>query len=47
MLNGISHTIVHVLDQDEALDFYVGKLGLEVKVDAQMEFMRFLTFTVP
>jgi catechol 2,3-dioxygenase-like lactoylglutathione lyase family enzyme len=30
MLNAISHSSVFVLDQDEALDFYVGKLGLEV-----------------
>ena len=32
-----------VLDQDQALDFYVGKLGLEVKVDADLGFMRWLT----
>ena len=30
MLNAITHSHVFVLDQDEALDFYVGKLGLEV-----------------
>jgi catechol 2,3-dioxygenase-like lactoylglutathione lyase family enzyme len=47
MLNAISHTMVYVLDQDEALDFYVGKLGLEVHTDAQLEFMRFLTVNVP
>ena len=29
MLN-ITHSSIFVLDQDEALDFYVGKLGFEV-----------------
>lgn len=47
MLGAITHTQVWVLDQDEALDFYVGKLGLEVHTDAQLEFMRFLTVNVP
>jgi catechol 2,3-dioxygenase-like lactoylglutathione lyase family enzyme len=28
MLKQITHTQVYVLDQDEALDFYVGKLGM-------------------
>ena len=27
MPNKITHTQIYVLDQDEALDFYVGKLG--------------------
>jgi catechol 2,3-dioxygenase-like lactoylglutathione lyase family enzyme len=36
-----------VLDQDEALDFYVGKLGLEVNVDQDLGFMRWLTVSVP
>jgi catechol 2,3-dioxygenase-like lactoylglutathione lyase family enzyme len=47
MLSSISHTPVYVLDQNAALDFYVGKLGLEVRTDAQLEFMRFLTINVP
>ena len=47
MIDAISHTMVYVLDQDEALEFYVGKLGLEVHTDAQLEFMRFLTVNVP
>ena len=47
MINAISHTLLWVFDQDEALDFYVGKLGLEVRTDAQMETMRFLTINVP
>jgi predicted enzyme related to lactoylglutathione lyase len=38
---------IYVLDQDEALDFYVGVLGLEVAVDADLGFMRWLTVRVP
>ena len=47
MLNAITHSQIWVLDQDEALDFYVGKLGLEIHTDAQLEFMRWLTVNVP
>jgi catechol 2,3-dioxygenase-like lactoylglutathione lyase family enzyme len=47
MLTAISHSAVFVLDQDEALDFYVGKLGLEVTADVDMGFMRWLTVGVP
>ena len=47
MLKRISHTFIHVLDQDEALEFYVGKLGMVVHTDADMGVMRFLTLTVP
>ena len=36
-----------VLDQDQALDFYVGKLGLEVHTDTDLGFMRWLTVRVP
>ncbi len=47
MLNAITHSQIFVLDQDEALDFYVGKLGLEVTADVDMGFMRWLTVGVP
>jgi catechol 2,3-dioxygenase-like lactoylglutathione lyase family enzyme len=47
MFNRITHTFIHVLDQDEALDFYVGKLGMVVHTDADLGFMRWLTVTVP
>ena len=47
MLNAISHSAVYVLDQDEALDFYVGKLGLEVTADVDLGVMRWLTVGVP
>jgi len=43
----ISHTFIYVLDQDTALDFYVGKLGFEVHTDADMGVMRFLTVNLP
>lgn len=47
MFNSISISQIFVLDQDEALDFYVGKLGLEVNTDADLGFMRWLTVNVP
>ncbi|MEU8250705.1 VOC family protein [Nonomuraea sp. NPDC048916] len=47
MLNAISISSLYVLDQDEALEFYVGKLGLEVNTDADLGFMRWLTVNVP
>jgi catechol 2,3-dioxygenase-like lactoylglutathione lyase family enzyme len=46
MFTALTHTFLYVLDQDEALDFYVGKLGLEVKTDADLGFMRWLTVAV-
>ena len=47
MFTAITHSQIYVLDQDEALDFYVGKLGLEVGTDAELGFMRWLTVHVP
>ena len=47
MLTKISHSGIFVLDQDAALDFYVNKLGLEVKADVPLGFMRWLTVGVP
>ena len=47
MLNAITISHVWVLDQAEALDFYVGKLGLEVTSDQNLGFMRWLTVGVP
>lgn len=47
MLNALTISQIFVLDQDEALDFYVGKLGLEVGTDADLGFMRWLTVHVP
>jgi catechol 2,3-dioxygenase-like lactoylglutathione lyase family enzyme len=47
MLKSISISSVWVLDQDQALEFYVGKLGLEVRQDIPLGFMRWLTVGVP
>ena len=47
MLTSINISHVWVLDQDEALDFYVGKLGLEKRQDMNLGFMRWLTVGVP
>ena len=47
MLNAINISHVFVFDQDQALDFYVGKLGLEVSADQDLGFMRWLTVRVP
>jgi catechol 2,3-dioxygenase-like lactoylglutathione lyase family enzyme len=47
MLNRIIHTFVHVLDYEEALDFYVGKLGMVIHTDADLGVMRFLTVNFP
>src|SRR5262245_27872153 len=47
MFKALTHTFVYVLDQDEALDFYVGKLGLELTTDADLGGMRWLTVSVP
>jgi catechol 2,3-dioxygenase-like lactoylglutathione lyase family enzyme len=47
MLTRITHTFIYVLDQNEALDFYVGKLGMVVHTDADLGNMRFLTVNLP
>jgi catechol 2,3-dioxygenase-like lactoylglutathione lyase family enzyme len=47
MFDRVTHFSIWVTDQDQALEFYVGKLGLEVHTDLKLEFMRWLTVTVP
>lgn len=47
MLSGPTITGIHVLDQDEAIDFYVGKLGLELSADVDLGFMRWVTVRIP
>jgi catechol 2,3-dioxygenase-like lactoylglutathione lyase family enzyme len=37
MIQRLSHVCIYVLDQDEAYDFYVNKLGFEVRTDARMD----------
>src|SRR5919206_1477009 len=47
MIDSLRISQIYVLDQDQALDFYVGKLGLEKNTDEDLGFMRFLTVSVP
>jgi catechol 2,3-dioxygenase-like lactoylglutathione lyase family enzyme len=47
MLNAITITQIYVPDQDAALDFYVGKLGMEVREDVDFGPMRWLTVCLP
>jgi catechol 2,3-dioxygenase-like lactoylglutathione lyase family enzyme len=47
MLKSLAISQIYVLDQDKALEFYVGKLGLKVKEDQDLGFMRWLTVCVP
>jgi catechol 2,3-dioxygenase-like lactoylglutathione lyase family enzyme len=47
MLTSITITQVYVPDQDQALDFYVGKLGMVVREDMDFGPMRWLTVMVP
>lgn len=37
MIKRMSHTTIYVEDQDRAYDFYIGKLGFEVRTDARMD----------
>jgi catechol 2,3-dioxygenase-like lactoylglutathione lyase family enzyme len=43
MLHSINISHIFVFDQEKALDFYVGKLGLEVSNDLDLGVMRWLT----
>jgi catechol 2,3-dioxygenase-like lactoylglutathione lyase family enzyme len=47
MLNSINISHIFVFDQQKALDFYVGKLGLEVSNDLDLGVMRWLTVRAP
>ena len=47
MITNLSVTTIYVLDKDEALDFYVNKLGLEVGQDFTQGSYRWLTVRVP
>ena len=47
MINNLNVTTIYVLDKDEALDFYVNKLGLEVGSDFTQGDYRWLTVRVP
>jgi predicted enzyme related to lactoylglutathione lyase len=43
MITKLSHSTIYVIDQDRAKDFYVNKLGFEVRTDATMGNLRWLT----
>jgi hypothetical protein len=47
MLSSLSHSFMYVLDHDEALEFYAGKLGLEVGADVDLGPFRWVTVHVP
>lgn len=47
MITKLNVVSIKVLDQDEALDFYVNKLGLELAQDFQQGPIRWLTVRVP
>lgn len=47
MYQAITRSQLFVLDQDQARDFYVDELGLEVSADLDLGFMRWLTVCVP
>lgn len=47
MLDSINVSHIFVFDQEKALEFYVGKLGLEVSNDMNLGFMRWLTVRAP
>jgi len=47
MINGLSVSTIMVLDKDEALDFYVNKLGLGIGQDFTQGNYRWLTVRVP
>ena len=37
MIQRMSHITIYVLDQDSARDFYINKLGFELRTDATMD----------
>ena len=37
MITKMNHVTLFVIDQEEAKDFYVNKLGFEIKTDAKMD----------
>lgn len=43
MLQKLSHATIWVLDQERALEFYVAKLGFEVRTDHSLGGFRWLT----
>ena len=48
MIQRLTHATIYVLDQDAARDFYINKLGFEVRMDQSMDNgFRWLTVVAP
>jgi predicted enzyme related to lactoylglutathione lyase len=47
LFNAITHVHLWVLDHQQALDFYVGKLGMEIKADFSRGGFRWVTVGIP
>jgi catechol 2,3-dioxygenase-like lactoylglutathione lyase family enzyme len=47
MITNLNVATIYVLDKDEALDFYVNKLGLEKASDFKQGDYRWVTVRVP
>ncbi|HEV7656336.1 MAG TPA: VOC family protein [Mycobacteriales bacterium] len=47
MIDRIGLVCIWVYDQDEALDFYVGKLGFALQTDVREDGVRFVLVTAP
>jgi predicted enzyme related to lactoylglutathione lyase len=47
LITRLSHATIYVLNHDRAIDFYVNKLGLEIRTDARMGDFRWVTVGVP
>lgn len=48
MITRLTHATIYVLNQDEAYDFYINKLGFKVHTDATMDGgFRWLTVNAP
>ena len=43
----LSHCFLYVLDQDKALEFYTGTVGLDIRTDVSVEGYRWLTVGPP
>jgi catechol 2,3-dioxygenase-like lactoylglutathione lyase family enzyme len=47
MLTSLAYSFIYVLDHDEAIDFYVNTLGLELGTDADLGPFRWVTVHAP
>ena len=47
MIRSMAHVVVYVKDHEEAKEFYIEKLGFEVKTDVTLDSFRWLTVGAP